>query len=140
MRESKFIAYFDDSGHTSDSPVISVAAVAAKAVAWQRFNEKWSKRLRRVRIFSFHMTDYESRRKEFEGWDEDKRLALITDLSSILKNSVECGVGATVIMKDWLAVMPDQFERPKFIAERGPYPLLFQVCVEHIIAKLKIRS
>lgn len=136
----QFVAYFDDGGHTSDSPAISVAAVTAKTTAWEQFNAKWSKRLRRAGILAFHMTDYENRKKCFEGWAEDKRLALITDLAAILKNSIACGVGATVTMKDWLAVMPNQFERPDFIAKRGPYPLLFQLCVEHIFSKVKLGS
>ena len=136
--KDKFIAYFDDGGHTSDSPVISVAAVVAKTAAWELFDEKWSKRLRRAGILSFHMTDYENRKKGFNGWDENKRLALITDLAAILKNSIMRGVGATVTMKDWLAVMPEQFERPDFIAKRGPYPLLFQLCVEHILSNVKL--
>lgn len=139
-RDDTFVAYFDDGGHTSDSLVISVAAVAAKTTAWERFNAKWSKRLRRAEILAFHMTDYENRKKGFEGWEEDKRLPLITDLAAILKNSIACGIGATVVMKDWLAVMPEQFERPDFIAKRGPYPLLFQVCIEHILSTIKIES
>ena len=138
--KDNFIAYFDDGGHTSDSPVISVAAVVAKTAAWELFDAKWSKRLRRAGISSFHMTDYESRKKGFNGWDEHKRLALITDLAAILKNSITWGVGATVTMKDWLAVMPEQFERPDFIAKRGPYPLLFQLCVEHILPNVKLNS
>jgi len=137
---NNFIAYFDDGGHTSDSPVISVAAVAAKTAAWERFDSKWCKRLRRARISSFHMTDFENRKKWFHGWDEDKRLALITDLAAILKNSIARGVGVTVTMKDWLAVMPEQFERPDFIAKRGPYPLLFQLCIEHILSTEKLHS
>lgn len=135
-----FVAYFDDGGHTSDSSVLSVAAVAAKSTTWERFNEKWSKRLRRAGTSPFHMTDFENRKKGFEGWGEDKRLALITDLAAILKNSVECGIGATVVMKDWLVVMPEQFERPDFISKRGPYPLLFQACIEHILSKVKLNS
>lgn len=136
----QFVAYFDDGGHTSDSPVISVAAVTAQITAWEQFNAKWAKRLRRAGILAFHMTDYENRKKGFENWAEDKRLALITDLAAILKNSIACGVGATVMMKDWLAVMPAQFERPDFIAKRGPYPLLFQLCVEHILSKVNLDS
>lgn len=138
--KANLIAYFDDGGHTSDSPVISVAAVVARMTAWECFTEKWSKRLRRAGILSFHMTDYENRKKDFYGWDEDKRLALITDLAAILKNSISQGVGATVTMKDWLAVMPEQFERPDFIAKRGPYPLLFQICVEHILSNENLDS
>ena len=67
----QFVAYFDDGGHTSDSPVISVAAVTAQITAWEQFNAKWAKRLRRAGILAFHMTDYENRKKGFENWAED---------------------------------------------------------------------
>lgn len=37
-----FVGYFDDGGHTSDQPVVSVGCVVARASAWEEFNEKWS--------------------------------------------------------------------------------------------------
>lgn len=97
-----------------------------------------ARQLRRFGVSAFHMTDYECRRGEFAGWDNDRRVAFITNLGAIIKNTVSCGAAGGVVMKDWLAVMPDQFERPDFIAKRGPYPLLFQMCVEQALKTIKL--
>lgn len=128
-----FIAYFDDSGHPSDSVAMSVGGVIAKASSWEKFEVKWSKRLRRAKKSAFHATDYECRRGEFTDWDNDKRISFIHDLAAIVKNTVACGVTSSVVMADWFAVMPAKFERSEFVAKKGAYLLLFQLCIESLV-------
>jgi hypothetical protein len=79
------------------------------------------------------MTDYECRQQEFAGWANEKRIAFIHDLTAILKNTVRCGVAASMAMEDWLAIMPPSFERPEFVAKNGAYQFLFQLCVEALV-------
>ena len=133
-----FIAYFDDSGHSINSPVLTVAGVVAKASKWESFEEKWAKRLRRAKVPMFHMTDYESGKQDFTGWGHRKRMAFIVDLAAIVKNTIECGVGASVLMEDWQTVMPKNFVDADFVARRGPYSLLFQICLEKIEEVVKV--
>lgn len=134
-----WIAYFDESGHTSDSKVLTVGAVIAKIEQWENFTEKWERRLRRAKVPALHMTDFERRIEPFAGWDQHKRASFITDVAAILKNNIELGVCHSVTLDDWNAVMPAIFPaEADFVRRRGPYVLLFQSCIEDIIKYVRV--
>jgi hypothetical protein len=134
-----FIAYFDESGHPADCSLLTVAALVAPEKAWAAFEGKWRRILRRYRVTVFHMTDYENRQGEFAGWDIDKRIAFISDLAAIIKNTIVYGVAASIPMPFWKdsigAFLSD--ERSKR-TRQVPYIHLLGSCIEDIEEFVKL--
>ncbi len=132
-----FIAYFDESGHPSDSQVLTVAVLVSKANRWETFEDKWSKRLRRANVPMFHMTDFENRKGQFAGWDNRKRTSFITDLAAIVKNSIQWGIVHSLVIRDWNAVVDPNFA-DEYERKRGPYIFLLQSCLEDMVKNVKL--
>lgn len=130
-------AYFDESGHIHDRKVLTIAAMVSTEKKWLVFTEKWSKRLRRDHVAVFRMSNFEDRRGEFNGWDDDRRTCFISDLAAILKNSILFGVAHSVVVEDWNAVMRDRWPVP-FERKRAAYIILLQTCMEQIAQTHKL--
>jgi hypothetical protein len=100
--------YLDESGQhdaaTGRIVQFSVGCCIASFEAWQAFNEAWAVMLRARGLSSFHMTDFESYRGEFETvlkWDQNNpehreahNLLLNEALENITKH-VRCAFGLT---------------------------------------------
>jgi len=128
-------AYFDESGHPSDSKVVSVAAVVSTIRKWHVFDEKWRKILRRYKVPNgLHMTDYENRKGDFKGWPkkDQKAIDFIAELAAVLKNNIRYGCVYSLNMEDWNEVMRDRFTDP-FERKRSSFIVLFQTCLESIL-------
>jgi hypothetical protein len=133
-----FIAYFDESGHPSDTLVMTMAGVVATAKNWARFEEKWKRILRRYQVSALHMTDYESGHGEFTGWDADKRVSFIADLAGILKNTMMYGVANSLTVQDWNGTIGKDLDasgRKRYLA---PYVMLLESCITTIAESVSI--
>lgn len=117
-------AYFDESGHPTDSSVVSVAAVVAPEESWGRFEDEWQAVLDRYHVKGLHMKHYAHFRGEFHEWTEDKRKQFVLELLPILKAHACFGFGCSLPMADWNAVMGDRFPTPLM--------MLFRCCLDAI--------
>lgn len=64
--------YLDESGHSASHPFVVVAGLIGLAEAWNGFGERWNAILEEHRVTSpFHMKDFEAKRGQFKGWDEE---------------------------------------------------------------------
>ncbi|MCW5794016.1 MAG: DUF3800 domain-containing protein [Nitrospira sp.] len=136
-----FIAYIDESGHPSDTNILTIACVVGKERKWIQLTEKWKRVLRRYRVSMFHMTEYENRAGEFEGWQQDKRIAFIADLAAILKNTMTYAVAASLSVEDWKETIGELIQKKarkdrfRYIA---PYLMLFQECLQSTAESVKL--
>lgn len=126
-----FQAYLDESGHPADSAVVTVAAVVSDEQGWHVFEEQWAHTLQKYGISTFHMTDYENRKKEFKHWGPHERKArnFIIDLSKIFTDTLRFACVFSVAMEDWNAAMQVKFEDHR-LKTVGPWLPLFLTCAE----------
>lgn len=87
----KFTAYFDASGDET-SPVVSVAGFVARTERWIRFQDEWRSLLSvNPNVDHFHMTDFVSRRKGWQGWKAPDTDRLIHGLIACIRRNLNKG-------------------------------------------------
>jgi hypothetical protein len=92
----KLAGYMDETGHSKDERqrFVGVAGLFAPAENREVFERKWKQALADFKIPSFHMKDFASRRKHYEGWSELKR-------QRIMATSHPFPIGAIVSLDDY---------------------------------------
>ena len=113
-----FDAFFDESGQSSDSRIVTVAGVIASRQVWDWFERAWRELLNAGSITKFHMTDFENRRGDFASWSDAFRREFISYVIQIFHRPPLFPFGVTMLMDDWLA-MP-QWRRDWF---KDPYSI-----------------
>lgn len=98
--------YLDESGTHGSSPIITVGGYLAPVVQWKHFQSKWKAALQKEGIGYFHMTDFENRRGQFEGWTEERKVPFFQKLSKILLSHVTLGVAMAVVIDDYNTAIP----------------------------------
>jgi Protein of unknown function (DUF3800) len=95
--------YMDETGHSKDGQqrFVGVAGLVAPAENWAAFERKWDEALHVFKLSYFHMKDFASRRKYFEGWSEPKRKKLLGKLLRIIATTHPFPVGAIVSLDDY---------------------------------------
>lgn len=75
-------AYYDGSGRSDDpnTHFLTLAGYAGTPKAWQQFEERWVRVLKRHNCLYLHMSDARSLRGEFAGWTYAHVITLLTDL------------------------------------------------------------
>lgn len=95
-------AYFDESYNqrTAKNPntplFYTVACWLSTVEQWKKFGKKWTAILHGVGIQNFHMKDYESRQKEYKDWPNAKRIKVLQQLHSAIKQHKVYGCSITV--------------------------------------------
>ncbi len=117
-------AYFDESGHPADSPVVNVATVVAPLENWCAFEDEWQAVLDRYQVRGLHMKHYAQFRGDFQGWTKDRQKEFILELLPILHRHAVFGFGCSLPMDDWKAVIADAF--PHW----NPLAVLFRCCLD----------
>ena len=123
-----FKCFADDSGSHGTDEVFVLAGYAAKLEHWSDFTDAWDAELNNPthpKLEYFKMCAANSRRKQFWGWDEGARDAVLARLASIIKDHVTFGVRATIWWKDY------RFVQQQYVGyELHPYVLL----LNHVMA------
>lgn len=124
-RATVLIAYFDESGHSSEGGFVSIAAFVAQEDLWATFNVRWNAVLERHGVPYLHATDLTNFKRIYKDWDEERRRSLAADLIDVIHS---CGriaaVGAVLSIDDYRALTEDQQARL-----RDPFFPLFQEVV-----------
>lgn len=104
--------YMDETGHSRDArqKFVGVAGLVAPAEMWETFERKWEETLRLYKLPYFHMKDFASSRKQFEGWSELKRRKLYGKLMRIIATTHPFPVGAIVALDDFRSFSPEDRE------------------------------
>jgi hypothetical protein len=88
--------YLDESGTHASSSIVTVAGFLSNVDKWATFSNDWNEALRASNIRCFHMTDFENRRGEFDGWTEDIRKPLLNKLLTIIQEHTFWSVGSNI--------------------------------------------
>lgn len=120
------IAYFDDS---ADDDLVCMAGYVSTAEKWEEFELRWKEVLVKYGISFFHMKEYAHRTGEFQGWPEEKRVALMKELIAVIQACVLYGVAVAISAKDYESEFPEELK--KFL--RNPYYLAVYSCLSQAL-------
>jgi hypothetical protein len=117
-----YTAYFDESGHAASGGFVALAGFVARDETWGQFDVVWNAALARHGAPFFHTTDLTNFMREFQGWTEERRRALISDLMNAIHDAGRiAAVGAVMAVDDFESLKPEQQARL-----RDPFFPLFQ--------------
>ena len=105
---------------------MNVATVVAPLEHWCAFEDDWHTVLDRYHVKGLHMKDYAHSRRDFSGWDQERKKAFILELLPILHRHAVFGFGCSLPMDDWKAIMADIFPR------WNPLAALFRCCLDEL--------
>jgi hypothetical protein len=98
-------AYFDASGTHDGCPVITISGFIAPVGKWKTFQSKWHDIINKAGLLPnpgiFHMTDFESRKGDYKGWSDAKRLFVLKKLITAIASRVEMAVSTSVVIPDY---------------------------------------
>jgi hypothetical protein len=96
-----FVAYVDESGHSSSTDFFSLAACVADWREWRQFNNRWMNALKVHSAPYLHMREFAHKVEAFAGWTEDRRRALMTDCLLALDSLGIITMGAVMRVSDY---------------------------------------
>jgi hypothetical protein len=135
-------AYFDEGGDDCARDIMSFSTVVAPFEAWQEFELKWKRRLRRAGLDiekeSFHANRYFGRWKPFDGYkweDSSFRSAFFSDLVTFIDQTVSYVAINAVIVKDWHSTIGPILNKHE--KQRACYVWLMTKCLEDISKRVK---
>jgi hypothetical protein len=91
------IAYFDESGNHTDADIFAVGGCVATQAAWGALQNEWQEVLRAGGVRYFHMSEYESRVRQFNGWEDERRVPFLRRLHAVFAEHVGAGIGRAVL-------------------------------------------
>jgi hypothetical protein len=126
-----FTAYIDESGTHGRDPALIMGAFLGHAYQWRVFNRDLDRIRARYGFDIFHAKDFKALKGEFEGWEDEKCLGLIDDLTALVRDRLT--QGATI-----------HLERSRYLHEyrQRPFPPKMQpdsqfgVCFRALLAHL----
>jgi hypothetical protein len=119
----------DESGVHEGSPVLTVAAYAARPKQWQQWTKRWNAAKRPIKVF--HAVDCQNFAGEFKGWDAERREPLVIRLLGVIR---EAGIPGLVIGLHMEAFREAMADRGDLHAIFGsPYAACFQWLVQVFI-------
>lgn len=123
------IGYFDESYTHPPAPrVYTLGGYISTDRKWKRFQREWGSVLDVAGIPFFHMAKYEARKKEYEGWTNEKRIRILRTLHSIIKKRVMAGFAVSLMLSDYEEIMTDEIK-----AYFGnPHQFVTIACMRHI--------
>jgi len=125
--------YFDDSFSHDGAPVFTVAGYLAKKEVWLEWEPEWRAIIQDAGLTKFHMTDFEGRWGEFDGWTDAERVAVLRKLIDTFDSGFIWGVGMTTIRADFDEVVLPVLLPGRQQAYRDPYLWSMQGCMETIV-------
>lgn len=106
-RTNVLIAYIDESGHSAEARVVSLAAFVASATQWRRFSADWTGALKDHGAPFLHMREFAHRQGNFKGWSEDQRRSLLGALLDVIVANQLIAVGAAIDVNAFRALPTD---------------------------------
>lgn len=129
-------AYFDESYNQAnpkmpnDALIYTVACYLSPVWKWKRLADKWTKVLTEAGIDDFHMNRYENRVKEYEKWDETKRVQVLQRLHKIINDEVIYGSAFAMDRIAFDEIVTTEARR--VLSARSPYAFNAFSCMSEI--------
>jgi len=96
-----FRAYFDRSQLFRPADVVAVGGFMAAISRWRHFEREWRKVLDRHGMEVFHMTDFETRQKQYATWSNEQRVAFVRQMIGVIRVHAWVAIAAAMVMKDY---------------------------------------
>ncbi len=134
-----FTAYLDESGtHDGSNATIMGGFMGA-------FREEviLARRLRALQYHYgftiFHATEFKNRKGDFQGWSNERGLALIQDMTDMVATSLSSVVIATLPNDRYRAEYRNA-SRPRKVTLDSSYGLCFRMCLVHFLEEMEKRA
>lgn len=128
------VGYFDESYTHAPAPLVyTLGGYISTDKQWMKFQREWGEVLNDAGIPFFHMAKFEARKKEYEGWSNEKRIQILRRLHSIIKKRVFAGFAVTLVLSDYEEIMTDEI-RGYF---GNPHQFVTIACMQHIMMWLR---
>jgi len=121
------IGFLDESGHSSATEFLALAAFVANEADWRAFDRLWHEALHETQAPYLHMREFAHRVGAFAGWTEERRRALLGPCVKALNSIPAIAVGAAMSVADFEAL--DSEARS---ALRDPFFCCFQEVVRGV--------
>lgn len=118
------LAFADEGGHSQSTDFVSMAFWVGRWDQWKEFNRRWQRALAANGAPYLHMREYAHSRGAFEGWNENRRVALMRDCLACLDDLRIVVCAACMRVADFQALSPGD---KASIAD--PYYACFQECI-----------
>jgi hypothetical protein len=123
------VGYFDESYTHAPAPrVYTLGGYISTDSQWKKFQREWGEALKDAGVPFFHMAKFEARKKEYEGWSNEKRIQVLRRLHSIIKKRVLAGFAVTLVLSDYEEILTDEV-RAYF---GNPHQFVTIACMRHI--------
>jgi hypothetical protein len=131
-----FTSYFDESGTYGPTPNVVMAGFVGTPLQWQRFDKRLTKLQKRYGFSIFHSTEFKARKGA--GWTDAQSMALITDLTALVRDKLTMGLACTLphdrFMQEYR--MPPI---PKKMLLDSQYGACFRGCLAHLADFIQAR-
>jgi hypothetical protein len=121
----KYLSFVDEAGHSKDprQNYLCLAGLIATESAWKILDVSWRRICEKAGLTEpFHMMAFAARKKQFDGWSEEKREKLLHQLISTIFRARAIPVGSVVSLK-WFNILSEpakqRFKDPHFLAFQG---------------------
>jgi len=110
-------AYFDESGSSEDEKELVLAGYVQRAPLWELFSDAWQAVLDQdPKIEYFHMSEAESKKGVFDGWEQKDIRQKTSDLADVIVEyelwSVECRVSMPAFRNILEPIAPFDLKNP----------------------------
>lgn len=121
-------AYFDASGHPSDSKFLVVSGLIATTDQWILWKKEWDAILRSENVAAFHAADCNSANEEFLGWDEPRIDWFLRRLAATMQGFCKFSISNIINLSDYRKL------DKKYPLTEGlpPYALSARACMAEI--------
>jgi hypothetical protein len=98
MPDAPFVAYFDETGHSSYGEFVGMAGFVASRRDWELFPTRWAAVLKAEQVPHFHAREFSHSVGAFRAWkkDEPRRRRFLESLLSVIRTVNPTPVGAIV--------------------------------------------
>lgn len=124
-----FTSYWDASGKSHD-PFMVLSGYVAPADRWGEFVEEWSAVLRRENLTIWHMKDFVGRRREYQGWTDDRCSRVYPEMIDIIKKHRPYGVVSAIEVETYKKLVTG--EKLRLLFGKNPYKFCLLNCMAQV--------
>lgn len=95
------IGYFDESGHSSGTDFVALAAFVAAESEWKQFDNQWQSVLKKNNAPYLHMREFAHFRGPFEGWTEKSRRTFLEQCVITINSFHAIAIGAVMAVENF---------------------------------------
>jgi len=129
--------FFDESGCYDSARILVVAGWVATLDEWEKFEKQWKLALKRAGVRTFHFTDFDNNRGEFEGWSVGRKGNFIEQIFRVLDSRELLGFSGAIHIPDFKEVV--RGSNTQLEKKPSPYLICQQYCIEMISKRVNKR-